>query len=411
MNLSTQPYKGARDFYPGDKRLQNYMFSVMRSVVESYGYEEYDAPILEPLELYLSKTSEEIVSQQTYSFEDRGGRKVTLRPEMTPTVSRMVAAKRQELDYPLRWYSIPVNWRYERPQHGRLREFWQLNVDLFGIEGLAAEVEMIQIADDIMKAYGAKPEMYEIRINSRKLLNKRIDAASPRVEANEVVRLIDGFEKLSKEDFMKKLSEVVDKPDALYEFLSSDGDSEELKDLRDKCGALGVSVVVNHSLARGFDYYTDIVFEVFDKHPDNNRSMFGGGRYDGLVGLFGVGPVPTVGFGMGDVTLQDFLTAHKLLPKLTTETDLYIAILGDITDEAQPMVKQLRDGGLNVAVDFSGRKLDKQIKSALKKGINHVAFIGQHELSDDKLNLKDLLSGEEQLVDVKHTISIIKTSK
>lgn len=411
MNLSTQPYKGARDFYPGDKRLQNYMFSVMRSVVESYGYEEYDAPILEPLELYLSKTSEEIVSQQTYSFEDRGGRKVTLRPEMTPTVSRMVAAKRQELAYPLRWYSIPVNWRYERPQHGRLREFWQLNVDLFGIEGLAAEVEMIQIADDIMKAYGAKPEMYEIRINSRKLLNKRIDAASPRVEANEVVRLIDGFEKLSKEDFMKKLSEVVDKPDALYEFLSSDGDSEELKDLRDKCGALGVSVVVNHSLARGFDYYTDIVFEVFDKHPDNNRSMFGGGRYDGLVGLFGVGPVPTVGFGMGDVTLQDFLTAHKLLPKLTTETDLYIAILGDITDEAQPMVKQLRDGGLNVAVDFSGRKLDKQIKSALKKGINHVAFIGQHELSDDKLNLKDLLSGEEQLVDVKHTISIIKTSK
>src|SRR5579883_1235035 len=145
MALSTQPYKGARDFYPEDKRLQKYIFSKMRQAVERFGYEEYDAPILEPIELYLAKTSEEIVSEQTYVFEDRGGRKVVIRPEMTPTVSRMVAARRQELAYPLRLYSIPNLWRYERPQNGRLREHWQLNVDLFGVAGTAAEIEIVMV--------------------------------------------------------------------------------------------------------------------------------------------------------------------------------------------------------------------------------------------------------------------------
>jgi histidyl-tRNA synthetase len=154
MNLTTQPYKGARDFYPEDKRVQKYMFGTLRRVVEGFGYEEYDAPIIEPIELYLSKTSEEIISEQTYNFMDRGGRHVTLRPEMTPSVSRMVAGKRQELSYPLRWYSIPNLWRYERPQHGRLREHWQLNVDLFGLSGIEADHETILVADSILQAFG-----------------------------------------------------------------------------------------------------------------------------------------------------------------------------------------------------------------------------------------------------------------
>src|SRR5579863_7783196 len=171
MALSTQPYKGARDFYPEDERLQKYMFAVIRSVVERFGYEEYNAPILEPLEIYLAKTGEEIVNQQTYVFEDRGGRKVVIRPEMTPTVSRMVAAKRQELSYPLRWYSIPNVWRYERPQRGRLREHWQLNVDLFGVAGLEGEHEIIQVADAIMNNFKAKRSMYTIKLNSRKFID------------------------------------------------------------------------------------------------------------------------------------------------------------------------------------------------------------------------------------------------
>src|ERR1700729_288880 len=153
MALSTQPYKGARDFYPADKRVQKYMFAKWREVCERFGYEEYDAPILEPLDIYLAKTGEEIVNEQTYTFEDRGGRQVVIRPEMTPTVSRLVAAKRQELAYPLRWYSIPNLWRYERPQRGRLREHWQLNVDMFVIENIEAEHEIIQVADEIMRSF------------------------------------------------------------------------------------------------------------------------------------------------------------------------------------------------------------------------------------------------------------------
>src|SRR5665213_1043858 len=171
MALSTQPYKGARDFYPEDKRIQKFMFGKLRQTAESFGYQEYDAPIIELTDLYLSKSSDEIVSEQTYSFTDRGKRNVTIRPEMTPTVSRMVAGRRQELSYPLRWYSIPNLWRYERPQAGRLREHWQLNVDLFGLAGIEADHEIISVADAILQSFGAKRDMYEIRINSRQLIN------------------------------------------------------------------------------------------------------------------------------------------------------------------------------------------------------------------------------------------------
>src|SRR5665213_1960672 len=171
MSLPTQPYKGTRDFYPEDKRIQKFMFKVLRGVVESFGYQEYDAPILEPLEIYTAKSGEEIVTKELYSFEDKGGRKVAIRPEMTPSVSRMVAGRRQELAYPLRLYSIPNLWRYERPQRGRLREHWQLNVDLFGVEGIEAELEIIELANKLLQSYKASPEMYAIRINSRKFMD------------------------------------------------------------------------------------------------------------------------------------------------------------------------------------------------------------------------------------------------
>ncbi|HET8708721.1 MAG TPA: ATP phosphoribosyltransferase regulatory subunit, partial [Candidatus Saccharimonadales bacterium] len=167
MALSTQPYKGARDFYPEDKRIQKFMFAKLRQAVESFGYEEYDAPILEPTDLYLIKGNQEIINEQTYTFADRGGRNMTIRTEMTPTVSRMVAGKRQELAYPVRWYSIPNLWRYERPQRGRLREFWQLNVDIFGIDNVKAEIEVVQVVDACLKVFKARPDMYDIKLNSR----------------------------------------------------------------------------------------------------------------------------------------------------------------------------------------------------------------------------------------------------
>ncbi|MGH7241481.1 MAG: ATP phosphoribosyltransferase regulatory subunit, partial [Candidatus Saccharimonadales bacterium] len=207
MALSTQPYKGARDFYHEDKRLQKYMFSKLRTVAESFGYEEYDAPILEPLELYLAKTGEEIVNEQTYVFEDRGERKVVIRPEMTPTVSRMVAAKRQELAYPLRWYSIPNLWRYERPQKGRLREHWQLNVDIFGVAGIEAEYEIIQLADQIFKSFGARADMYTIKLNSRKLMDYLLGEylGFDDVQQLSIAKLIDRMHKMSTADFATQL--------------------------------------------------------------------------------------------------------------------------------------------------------------------------------------------------------------
>jgi histidyl-tRNA synthetase len=429
MALSKQPYKGARDFYPSDKRLQKYMFGVWRRVCESFGYEEYDAPILEPLDIYLAKTGEEIVNEQTYVFEDRGGRKVVIRPEMTPTVSRMVAGKRQELAYPLRWYSIPNLWRYERPQRGRLREHWQLNVDIFGVASNAAEAEIITLVDEIFKAFGARRDMYEIRLSSRKfidyLLTDYLNLSAQ--EAHAVSKLIDRLHKTDKNKFIEQIDKAVsDKArqagvvekllsllavqeiTELPEQLQTHESIEELSLLLNQLQASGiVNARFDITLMRGFDYYTDIVFEVFDLHPDNNRSMLGGGRYDGLVGLFGVEPVPTVGFGWGDVTLANFLELHHLLPEDKTETDLYIALIGDISP-TEAFIAELRESGLNVAVDLSAKKLGDQLKTADKKGIKHVLVVGEEELRLGKFKLKNLDSGEEKALDIPGIVKALK---
>lgn len=422
MALSKQPYKGARDFYPSDKRLQKYMFAKWREVCESFGYEEYDAPILEPLEIYLAKTGEEIVNEQTYAFEDRGGRKVVIRPEMTPTVSRMVAARRQQLAYPLRWYSIPNLWRYERPQRGRLREHWQLNVDMFGVEGINAELEMISLVDAMFRAFGASHEMYEIRLNSRKLVDEALGTyiGLTKQEAHDVSKLIDRMHKMERAKFVtaidqalspksrkagaaEKLLSLLDAGnlDKLPPELQKHASVSELKEIIDLLSIAGIrNVRFDVALMRGFDYYTDIVFEVFDMHPDNNRSMLGGGRYDGLVGLFGVQPVPTVGFGWGDVTLANFLELHRLMPDLKPETDAYVALVGDISGKAQKPIAELRGQGVNLAVDFSGRKLGDQFKAADKKGVENVIVIGDTEIESNRYKLKNLKTGEEEALEL-----------
>lgn len=429
MALGTQPYKGARDFYPEDKRVQKYMFNVLRRVVEGFGYQEYDAPVVEPIELYMSKTSEEIVVEQTFVFTDRGGRTVTLRPEMTPSVSRMVAGKRQELAYPLRWYSIPNLWRYERPQAGRLREHWQLNVDIFGVAGIEADHEIILIADRILKAFGAKADSYTIRVNSRQLFNWFL-LESFKLDQSQILplsRLIDKKVKMKDKAFKEAtkpflspaqleagvLTQITDllKVKTLGELpltVQQHPAAKQLQQLMSLLIASGVqSAVFDPSLMRGFDYYTDIVFEVFDNNPDNNRSMFGGGRYDGLVGAFGVDPVPTVGFGMGDVTLQSFLESHKLMPTFEPETDAVVILIGDVYKAAQKTLATLREEGLRLAIDSTGRKIDSQIKSAGKAGIPYVIFLGEHELASQRFKLKDLHSGEEKELSLERVVSTL----
>lgn len=418
MALSTQPYKGARDFYPKDKRVQKYMFNTLRTVAERYGYEEYDAPILEPLEIYTAKTGEEIVNEQTYVFEDRGGRKVVIRPEMTPTVSRMVAGRRQQLAYPVRWYSIPNLWRYERPQRGRLREHWQLNVDIFGVATSAAELEIITLVDDVFKAFGADESMYQIRLNSRELINFILQEylKLDKDEAHRVSKLIDRIHKLERSEFVAAVDEAIadsKKADGTVEKLLTILDAKQIKDLPNEVAQTNAAkelaqlleslsknnvtnAVFDITIMRGFDYYTGIVFEVFDQHPDNNRSMLGGGRYDGLVGLFGVEPVPTVGFGWGDVTLANFLELHNLLPELPTETDIVVCLIGDVFEQAYPVIQHLRAQKVNVAIDMSGRKLGYQLKNADKRGVTYALVIGEQELSEGKFNLKNLKQGNEQ---------------
>ena len=430
MALSTQPYKGTRDFYPEDKRIRDYMFKVMRKVCRSYGYEEIDAPIIEPVELYQAKSGAEIVNEQTYVFTDRGGRQVAIRPEMTPSVSRMVAARRQELAYPVRWFDIPNLWRYERPQRGRLREHWQLNVDIFGIKGLEADHEIIQVANGIMKAYKAKSSMYQIKINSRMLINSLFTdyLGLQEVQSATLAKLIDRMHKMEPATFVAeadaiftpsqredgasdRLLAVLKTTDLgkLPDSLQAHSSVVQLKKLFELLNISGISnAVFDVSVMRGFDYYTDIVFEVFDTDPENNRSMFGGGRYDGLVGLFGVEPVPTVGFGMGDVTLLNFLESHQLLPELPNETELYVVLIGDVYTQAQKAIAGLRDMGLRVAVDSSGRKVGDQVKVASKKGIHYALFVGETELHEDRFNLKNLQTGEESTHSLERIASLVK---
>lgn len=430
MSLSTQPYKGVRDFYPEDMRVQNYIYGTWTRVCELFGYEQYSASVLESAEIYEAKSGQEIVDNEMYTLTDKGDRKVALRPEMTPTVSRMVAGRRQELAYPARWYSIPNLLRYERPQRGRLREHWQLNVDIFGVSDIAADHEIISIADAVMVAFGAKRSMYEIRVNSRRFINYVLTdyLGLDGVESHTISKLIDKMHKIERAEFevmieaaispthreagsAAKLLALLDNSgiDGLPEELKA---SEPLKDVVKLMQLLLVSGITNArfdiSLMRGFDYYTDIVFEVFDHDPENNRSMFGGGRYDGLVGLFGVAPVPTVGFGQGDVTMRLFLETHGLLPVPEPETELYVVLIGDTYAGVQPLIQELRSEGVNCSVDISGRKVDKQIQAAQKKGVHYVVFVGEKELEEQRYPVKNLKTGEEQLLSAARLVSFVK---
>jgi histidyl-tRNA synthetase len=414
MKVNTQPYKGARDFYPEDKRKQQWLFDGWKRVVERFGYLEMDAPIMEPTDLYLIKGNQEIIEEQTYTFKDRGDRSVTIRAEMTPSVSRMVAARRQELAYPLRWYSIPNLWRYERMQKGRLREFWQLNVEMFGISSGMAELEMIQVVDALFQEFKAKRTSYVIKVNSRKFVQSILTNrfALNEEQITEVVRLTDKKTKMTADQYMSLLTECIGDATsaaelvALFEAQSLsemnkdlnklDGYSE-IEQLLAQSASLGIrNCVLDMTLMRGFDYYTNIVFEAFDTGPDNNRSILGGGRYDGLVGQFGVEPVPTIGFAAGDVVFMDFLMSYGLVPEL--ETPLKLAILPvdqACASEAARIAATLRDNNIRNAVDFTDRKIDKKIKAAIKSGVQNVLVVGQKEIESEKYTLKDLRSGKE----------------
>ena len=429
MKSSIRRYRGTRDFYPADYRLQSYLFEAWSRVVESFAFERYDAPILEPLDLYHLKaqTNTEIIQEQIYSFTDRAGRKLALRPEMTPSLGRMIAARQQELHYPLRWYSIPNLWRYERPQRGRLREHWQLNVDIFGIDDHEAELELILVARAILENLGATEKMYAIHLSSRALLEdilkKYLDLDDQ--VAIKLMPLLDRRQKMSSQDFQTaccqllqekekffklekvlKARQIQDLPVALAGFQSAQDLQQLLTDLQ----LAGFNnVVLDLCIIRGFDYYTGIVFEIFNQSQNNKRSMFGGGRYDNLLASLGGSELSAAGFGMGDVTMLDFLAEHKILPKTENSFDIYLVLLNEVSySQTMPVLRDLRCAGLRVLVDNLPGKLSKKVTRALKRKAKHVLFVGSKDLQEGLFNLKYLATAKEDRLSVKQIIECLK---
>jgi len=401
----TESYKGVRDFYPEDQFVQNYIFETMARACEQYGFEEYHASVLEPTDLYRGKTSEEVVNEQTYTFTDRGGREVTLRPEMTPTVARLVARKRRELPFPLRLFSIANFFRYERPQKGRLREHWQVNADLFGVAGIEAEVEVIALAHRIMLQFGATEGDFEIHVSDRRLLNKIFEMLNIGEEKRkQVTTLLDRRVKI--DDFEAQMQALIgaEKAGELIDALSRASSTAYLEDLVSRLQALGIkNIVIDTSVVRGFDYYTGMVFEVFDASAENTRSLFGGGRYDSLLELFGEEPIPAVGFGMGDVTTRDFLETHGLLPQYQPATELVLCPLEESAVlHAMRLAEKLRDEDAAVSINFSLKRAGEQVRYADKLGAAFVICIGEKEMANNQYTIKHLASGDERAVSAEH---------
>jgi histidyl-tRNA synthetase len=411
--LPTAPYRGTRDFLPAEMSVRTQVFEQLYDVIERYGYQRYDGPILEPVEIYEAKSSREIVEQQLYTLTDRGDRRLALRPEMTPSVARIIAGNAGKLQFPVRWYSHPNCHRYERPQRGRVREHWQINVDVFGSDSAACEIEFFELIHDLMAGIGATPDMWVLRVNDRVLLDAMLTGVvgvAPE-SVRDVAGLVDRWEKypadklaadaaaigLSDKQF-DRLGEVLTGGRAVLDELP-DEVKERSKLVEVMNTAAGDLVRYDPLIVRGFDYYTSTVFEVFDTHPDNRRSLFGGGRYDNLVGLYSAQRIPGLGFGMGDVTLFDFLGTHGLLPEPRTEVDaVVIATDAELADAARSVAKGLRGAGVRTSTPLDVRKLGKEIQRADKVGARVVVIIGGTDWAAGTVTVRDLHTGDQQQV-------------
>jgi len=398
-------------------------------VLETSAFDEYDGPMLESLELYAAKSGEEIANKQTYNFMDRGDRHLAIRPEMTPTVARMVAGKMSELVFPLRWFSIPNMYRYEATQRGRLREFWQLNVDIFGCDTYEADLEVITSAIRILRAYGADETMFTVRINNRRFFNDVIAAiAGTDTEGSrKVSKVIDRKNKIPREVYEKDLRELglsdeqIAKIDSLYHMSVAEATalcpdsvgSTELRLLFDALEKNGLApyCVFDFGIIRGLDYYTGTVFEVFDNAPENNRAMFGGGRYDNLVGLFVKNAkISGVGYGMGDVTLENFLYTHNLVPaSFGSGVKVLVTRFDDVPYESYlSVLDALRDAGIVSTIYLGSKKFGKQIDYAVKDGFSHIVVMGGDELARGVVKLKDLSTREERELPLCEAIKLLK---
>lgn len=419
MALSKKPYKGTRDLFPRDKRRQQYIFDVMRKTALEFSYEPYDGPLLEETELYRAKSGEELINDQIYSFTDRGEREVAIRPEMTPTVARMVAQVHREIPKPIRWFSIPNLMRYEKPQRGRLREHWQFNVDCFGAPGILGEVEIIQVVIRLFNNYGANETNFGVNLNDRRFVDqvfKNLLGLADE-ECYKLYKVVDRAKKVPAEALDKMIVEILggDKVEVFKKYLaltsfqdlfafaseqSIEAELEEFKNFYNKLETLDLLKYVDYdpTIVRGLDYYTGIVFEAFDKHPDNRRALCGGGAYANLLQIFNEQPLQGVGFGLGDVTLADFLEVHELFPDLDNpDNDLLITYQDESCEDASfKLASELRAAGLKVEVYFGKAKPKKLFTFAEKRGHKNMSFMGTNELDNSEVQIKNLTNKENK---------------
>lgn len=415
---AVQGLKGTRDFYPKDMQELNIIFNAWKAAARRFNYQEFDGPMLEPAELWSLKSGAEI-PEQMYCFEDKGGKKIAVRPELTPTLARMVAAKQKELQKPIKWFSIARCWRYEAPQSGRLREFFQLNVDCLGTESMAADAEVIATAVEIMKSFGCTENEFYVRLNNRKLITSLIlGAGVEKAKLKEVSRVIDKKDKLSEKDFMLTLKDLNVKQEAIDNILTmlksgiADIKEEKLdesgkkgyKELMELIGCLNAYGIfkyckIDFSIMRGFDYYTSTVFEVFDKSGEF-RAVAGGGRYDDLVADFGGEKCPGVGYGMGDVVLGLFLKKLGKMPAAKPEVEYYVAPVNEaVVKQAIEIAGKLRKKA-NAEIDLVGKNLKKQFEYANSIGAKKIVIVGEKDLAEGKVTIREMGSGKEEKVEV-----------
>ena len=411
-----QGVRGTRDFYPEDMRLRNWLFERFHSAARSHGFEEYDAPVLESEELYTRKAGEEIVGQ-LYNFEDKGGRKVALRPEMTPSLARMVMARAGGLALPIKWYSIPQCWRYERTQRGRGREHYQWNVDIWGMDGVEADAELLSVLIQFFDSVGLSSEDLVIRISSRKVLEEVLGSLGLEGEIfAQTCVIVDKMDKLPEDVIEAQLSDLglvsesistirsvlgITDLESLSSALSSDSEALiELQSLFSLCDSYGISdwVSFDASVVRGLAYYTGPVFEAHDR-AGNLRAICGGGRYDKLIGTLGGNDLPATGFGFGDMVVMELLADKGLLPELSTGvSDVVFGMGTELRGAAMQVAAKLRSAGRTVDLVLENKKMKWVFKHAERCGATRLVMVMPDEWAEGKVRIKDLDTGEESTV-------------
>ena len=392
--------KGTREFYPEEMAVRRWLYEQLQAVSHSFGYQEYDGPLLETIDLYAAKSGEELVKKQSFVFADRGGDEVTLRPELTPSLARMVAQKQRELTYPLRWWSFGPFWRYERPQKGRTREFFQWNADLIGADSPEADAELVSICVNFFKRVGLTPEQVEIVVNDRQLVDSELGKIGVSQELKPVIiRLVDRRDKMSADawdGFALESGLTQQQLDGLKVMLADVDlwkNSENLTRFFAALASMGVEGYVSFDpqIIRGLDYYTGIVFEARDRDKEG-RAILGGGHYGNLVGDVGGDPLPGVGFAMGDVMVTLVLEKYGCIPPLAKSP---VQVLTTVFDEdgtgkAFALAQKLRDGGIRAASYLEYTKLPKQFKYADRIGARFITIIGPDEAAQGMVTIKDL---------------------